>query len=1103
MTPRFLFVALCAAITAAASLTGGAVQPAAPTLVLEAADAAPAERALAALAAAPGSVQSRAVVVNLAALDADAVDIAVSPGRTLRAVLAQRTALPGGGESWSGQVADAPFSAATFVRAGAILQGSIRTLDAAYSIEPIGGTGLHAIRELDLAQLGPELPPRVPPALPAALDEPPREADDGAIFDVLVLYTPAARTAAGGTDGAIQSRINLGVTETNTAYVNSGIVPRLRLVGAELVSYTERGDLSLDLDALTNPSDGFMDAVHARRDALGADLVKLVVGDAAAGACGVAWLMNTLTTGFAVYAFSVTAYPCISPNYTFGHELGHNMGSNHAPDDGANSTPLYPYSFGYKHPSNLFRTMMAYNCGGSGCPRILYFSNPSVLYNGSPTGTVPQHNNALSINNARTTVANFRQAVAVNTAPTITAFANRTIPEDTSTGTIPFTIGDAQTASGSLVVTAMSSNPAVVANTPAGLALGGTASARTLAVTPQPDANGYSTISVTVSDGSLSATSTFVLTVTSENDPPVVSAIGAQTMNEDESLSIPFTVTDVDNPASALVVQASSANTALINASGIALGGSGQSRVLTLTPVANESGLAAMTVTVSDGTASAQRTFTVTVTPVNDAPAFVSLPPLVSTTVGQPTTFTVALTDPDTSGSAIALGVASNNPVVLPQSGVLVVPVSSTASSRTFQVTLTPALGQTGTSLLTFTASDGLANRTAPVSFSVTAVASAPDPPTALSATASGTDVTFSWAPALTGTVPTSFTLEIGTAAGTTTLPTQSVPWPTTRLTLPLPGGTYHARVRAVNGIGSSTPSPEATIVVDVPTPIPGPPGNFSATVSDRTVSFLWTASSAGMAATSYTIEAGSAPGLSDLARLVTGTPATSLSVPNVPPGTYWVRVRGSNDAGTGAPSQDVAIVMGATSGCAGLPGSPVLLTPVIDGFNVSLNWNTPSFGGRVMQYVLFAGSAPGLSNLAVVNTGNAASSFAASAPAGVYYVRVAASNACGTGPLSNEVTFSIDSAIAEAPIDLAATVGSNGFVSLTWSPPASGVSPSGYLLEAGSAPGMSDLATLATGSTATAFSATAQPGRYYVRVRALTTGGPGPASNEVVVDVP
>ena len=321
------FIAIIALISAVAASTG-AVQPAAPSLALEPQDAMQAAGLVAGVTR-PDTVQSRAVLLNLAALESDAIDVAVSPDRTLRAVLSQRTSTPDGSESWSGAIADAPFSAATFVRSGAVLQGSIRTLDGAYSIEPAGVTGLHLMRQVDLAALGPELPSKVPPPLgaAAALGQPPMGLDDGTTFDVLVVYTPAARTAAGGTDSAIQARINLGVSETNTAYANSGIVPRLRLVGAELVSYTEGTDLSADLDAITSPSDGLMDAVHARRDALGADLVKLVVGDSAGGACGVAWLMNSLSSGFAGYAFSVTAYPCISPNYPFGHELGHNLGS--------------------------------------------------------------------------------------------------------------------------------------------------------------------------------------------------------------------------------------------------------------------------------------------------------------------------------------------------------------------------------------------------------------------------------------------------------------------------------------------------------------------------------------------------------------------------------------------------------------------------------------------------------------------------------------------------------------------------------------------------------------------------------------------------------
>ena len=37
-----------------------------------------------------------------------------------------------------------------------------RTLDAAYSIEPIGQGGLHVVREVNLQAMGAELPPRIP-----------------------------------------------------------------------------------------------------------------------------------------------------------------------------------------------------------------------------------------------------------------------------------------------------------------------------------------------------------------------------------------------------------------------------------------------------------------------------------------------------------------------------------------------------------------------------------------------------------------------------------------------------------------------------------------------------------------------------------------------------------------------------------------------------------------------------------------------------------------------------------------------------------------------------------------------------------------------------
>jgi predicted phage tail protein len=318
-----------------------------------------------------------------------------------------------------------------------------------------------------------------------------------------------------------------------------------------------------------------------------------------------------------------------------------------------------------------------------------------------------------------------------------------------------------------------------------------------------------------------------------------------------------------------------------------------------------------------------------------------------------------------------------------------------------------------------------------------------------------------------------------------------------------LPAGTYFARVRAVNDVGTSAPSPEASVTVVEPSPIPGPPANFVVLTLGRTVAFSWTPASIGSPATTYVIEAGSGPGLSNLATLDTGGAGTSFSVPNVPPGTYWVRVRGANAAGPGAPSQDVSLVMGVSGGCVGLPGMPVLLTPVVSGNNVSLTWSAPTAGGAPTSYVLGAGTGPGLSNLALFSTHSTGTSFAASAADGLYYVRVAASNGCGIGPVSNEVSFSLGAERPAAPSNLTWSVAPGGVVTLAWGAPLSGAAPTSYLLEAGSASGLTNLAVISTGSAGTSFVTSAPPGSYFVRVRAVNGAGAGVASSEVLVVVP
>lgn len=187
----------------------------------------------------------------------------------------------------------------------------------------------------------------------------------------------------------------------------------------------------------------------------------------------------------------------------------------------------------------------------------------------------------------------------------------------------------------------------------------------------------------------------------------------------------------------------------------------------------------------------------------------------------------------------------------------------------------------------------------------------------------------------------------------------------------------------------------------------PGTPGTLTAVSSGSTVTLTWSAPSSGDAPSTYVIEAGSAPGLSNLANFATGSTATTFSATGIGNGTYYVRVRAQNGAGVSGTSNEATLVVGAV-GCAGAPGAPTSLTVGETGGTVTLTWGAPAGGCPVTSYVLQAGSAPGLSNLANSSVGAVTSYVATGVGAGTYYIRVVAQNAAGTSAASNEVVLTV-----------------------------------------------------------------------------------------------
>jgi hypothetical protein len=145
------------------------------------------------------------------------------------------------------------------------------------------------------------------------------------------------------------------------------------------------------------------------------------------------------------------------------------------------------------------------------------------------------------------------------------------------------------------------------------------AATRTFSGTPPANFNGPIDLKVTASDGSLSDSGTFTLTVTPVNDAPALSnAIADQSVAEDTAWSFQFAANAFTDPdGDAIAFTATLGNGDPLPAW---LSFNAATRTFSGVPPTDFNGAIDLKVMASDGTLATSDTFTLAVTPVNDAP---------------------------------------------------------------------------------------------------------------------------------------------------------------------------------------------------------------------------------------------------------------------------------------------------------------------------------------------------------------------------------------------------------------------------------------------------------------------------------------------------